>query len=418
MPEREINLRDFIRVIVKWRRIIVFNTLIITLLAVIISLILPKRYTATATLIPPVEQQPSVMGLSAILGGGSAGALGSFGRLSGLPGMATPSDLFARILGSRVVMEGVIETCDLMNVYETEEIEISILALEGATHIEVSPEGVISISTDAKSAQLSADIANAYVKHLDHFNREATMTQGKKNRIFIEKRLKEVEKDVKEAEEELKAFQEKFKTVSLEDEVLKAIEAAADLKAQIILKDVELGVMRGFATAKNPQVIRLKSEMTQLQKQLKRMEEGSKEESSASYGAGFSIPFSDLPEVGLQLARLMREAKIQETVFTLLTEQYEQAKIMEVRDTPTVQILDIAKPPFKKSFPKRSRIVIIAFLFSLFAGIGITFFMEYLDKMQEHPEEVSDWKRMGLAVRRDFEILISHLLRKRRSNQK
>jgi uncharacterized protein involved in exopolysaccharide biosynthesis len=412
MPEKEINIRNYIRVIVKWRRIIFFNTLIITVLAVIISLILPKKYTATATLIPPVEQQPSMMGLSSILGG-SSGAMGNIGRLAGLPGMATPSDLFARVLESRVVMEGVIETCNLMEVYKETKIEEALNSLKGKTHIEVTPEGVISISTDAKDPYLSALIANAYVEHLDRYNRETTMTQGKKNRIFIEKRLKEVEKDLQKAEEDLRTFQEKHKTVSLENELVNAIAAAAELKAQIIMKDVELGVLRGYATEKNPQVVHLRSEMAQLQKQLKKMEEGSKEKSPASYGAGFSIPFSQLPEVGLRLARLIREAKIQETIFTLLTEQYEQAKIMEVRDTPTVQIMDPAKPPHKKSFPKRSRIVIIAFFFSLFAGTGLAFFMEYLDQMQERPEEVSDWKQMGQAVKKDLQSLNKILTRKK-----
>lgn len=413
MEDKEINIRDYIRVMVKWRRIIVFNTLIITFLAVIISLILPKRYTATATLFPPVEQQTSVRGLSALLGGGG---LGNIGRMAGLPGLATPSELFARILKSRVVMEGVIETCDLMSAYNTDKIEDALLTLEEATQIDVAPEGVISISTDAKTPQLAADISNAYVEHLDHFNREATMTQGKKNRIFVENRLKEVESDLQNAEEDLRTFQEEHKTVSLEEEVVQAIGAAADLKAQIILKDVELGVIREYATEKNPQVVRLKSKMTQLQKQLKRMEEGSQKGSPASYGAGFSIPFSKLPEVGLQLARLMREAKIQETIFTLLTEQYEQAKIIEVRDTPTVQILDPAKPPHKKSFPKRSRMVIIAFFFSLFAGVGLAFFMEYLARMKERPEEVADWMGMGEAVRQDLEILKRRILkRKKRS---
>ena len=414
MPEKEINLRDYIQVIVKWRRLIVFNTFIISVLALIISLILPKRYTATATLIPPVEQQTSLFGLSSLLGGG-AGSLGTIGRRAGLPGMSTPSDLFAKILESRVVMEEVIETCDLMNVYKSKRIEDALKNLAGATKIEVSREDVISISADGKTPQLSADIANAYVEHLDHFNREVTMTQGKKNRIFIEKRLTEVEKDLKKAEEDLRNFQEEHKTVSIEDEVVKAIESAAELKAQIILKDVELGVLRGYATERNPQVVRIKSEMAELQKQLKRMEEGSKEEEApASYGAGFSITFSKLPEVGLQLARLMREAKIQETVFTLLTEQYEQAKIMEVRDTPTVQILDPAKPPYKKSFPKRSRIVIIAFFFSLFAGTCLAFFMEYLDRMQSRPEEVSDWKRMGEAISKDLGAIKSRLFRSRK----
>jgi outer membrane receptor protein involved in Fe transport len=49
------------------------------------------------------------------------------------------------------------------------------------------------------------------------------------------------------------------------------------------------------------------------------------------------IPFAQVPELGLELARLMRDVKVQETVYTLLTQQLEQAKSAEARDMPTVQ---------------------------------------------------------------------------------
>lgn len=409
--EREVNIRDYFKVIVKWRRLIAFNTAVITILTVVISLVLPKRYTATATLLPPVEQT-EILGISSFLG---TGGLGGMARMAGLPGMATPSDLFARILKSRKVMEGVIEECNLMQEYKAGTIEEALRKLGGATALELSPEALISISVDANAPVLAADIANSYVDELDKFNREVNMTRGKKNRIFIEKRLEKVEQDLKAAEESLRVFQQIHKTVSLDDEVSAAIQAASTLKAEIIAKEVQLGVLKEYATEENPQVKDLKSEISQLKRQLREIEFGSKSQGSDSrFGAGFSVPFARLPEVGLELARLMRDAKIQETVFELLTQQYEQAKIVEVRDTPTVQVLDAAVPPDKRSSPQRRRLVMIGFIFSLFVGVGLSFFLEYVEKLQARPGEYQEWAGMGEELKTDVETLKSRLFRRRR----
>ena len=408
--EREVNIRDYFKVIVKWRRLIAFNTAVITVLAVIISLVLPKRYTATATLLPPVEQ-PEILGISSLLGGG----LGAVASMAGLPGMATPSDVFARILSSRRVTERVIEKCNLLDEYGVESLEEALKSLHGATTLEVSPEGVIAISVNAKGPVLAADIANSYVDELDIFNMEVNMTRGKRNRIFIEDRLAKVKEDLKASEESLKVFQQNHKTVSLEDEVRVAIEAAGNLKAQIIAREVQLGVMRGYATEQNPQVKSLKSEIAQLNRQLRQIEYGSKSKGSDSkFGAGFSVPFAKLPAVGLELARLMRDAKIQEVVFELLTQQYEQAKISEVRDTPTIQVLDRAVPPERRSFPQRKKLVVVGFIFSVFAGVGLAFFFEYVEKLQKRPREFEEWVGMGEQIKADIEEFKSRLFRRRK----
>lgn len=408
--EREVNLRDYFKVIVKWRRFIVFNTAVITVLAVIISLVLPKKYTATATLLPPVEQ-PEILGISSLLGGG----LGGMASLAGLQGMVNPSDVFVKILGSRTVMEGVIKKCGLMEEYGTESTEEALRELDGATSVEAYLEGVITVSVDAKTAILAADIANSYVDELDKFNQEVNMTRGKRNRIFIEDRLEKVKEDLKAAEESLRDFQQRHKTVSLDDEITVAIEAASNLKAEIIAKEVQLGLLRGYATEQSAPVKRLRSEIAQLNRQLREMEYGSKAQSSSTkFGAGFSIPFAKLPAVGLELARLTREATIQGALFELLTQQYEQAKIVEARDTPTVQVLDKAVPPERRSFPQRRKLVVVGFVFSVFVGVGLSFFLEYVEKVQGRPNEYEEWIGMGEEMKGDLEVLKKELFRRRK----
>ncbi len=296
------------RVLVKWRRLIVLNILIITGFAVILSLVLPKRYTSTATLLPPLEIS-GFRGISSMLGGGD---LAGLGRMAGISGMATTSDVFAVILNSPRVLGEVVEKCGLLMLYETESFEEAVGRLREKTRIKVSPEGIISISATAPNPELAAKIANALVEELDRFNQETIMTIGKRQRMFLEERLKEVETSLAEAENALREFQEKHRTVSLTEELTQAIEAAAHLKAEIAPREIQLGVLRRYATEDNPKVRKLHSEIGEVKKELRRMEYGSVSESGKSsleFGAGFSVPFAELPEVGLELARLTREAK-------------------------------------------------------------------------------------------------------------
>ena len=270
--ESEVNIRDYFKVIVKWRRLIVFNTVVITILSVVVSFVLPKKFTAKSTLLPPVEQ-PEILGIGSFLG---AGGLGGLAGLAGFPGMATASDVFAKILKSRRVMERVVEKCNLMDEYGAASMENAVLSLTGATSVRVSVEGVISISVDAKTPVLAANIASSYVDELDRFNREVNMTRGKKNRIFIEDRLVKVKEDLKAAEESLRVFQQMHKTISLDEEVKAAIQMAGNLKAEIITREIQLGILREYATEENPQVRSLGSEITQFSRQLNKIEHGSK----------------------------------------------------------------------------------------------------------------------------------------------
>ncbi len=408
---REIRLRDYVRVLVKWRKLIIVNIVIITGFAVCLSLVLPKKYTSSATLLPPLDIQ-GFQGLGSVLG---QGYLSGLGKRAGFLGMATSSDMFAAILSSDRILGEVVEKCDLLSVFETESLEDAIDGLRGRTRVGVSPEGMISVFVTASSPMLAATIANTFIDELDKFNRETAMTVGKRQRIFLEERLRTVENSLADAENALREFQEKYRTVSLTDELIQAIEAAAQLKAEIITKEIRLGVLRKYATEDNPQVKRLRSEITEVRKKLGRMEYGDDPKSdkqSTEFGAGFSIPFAELPAVGLELARLTRDARIQEEIYALLTEQYEQAKIAEVKDTPTVQILDKAVPPERRSSPQRKKMVVVAGILSLFVGVGMAFFLEYLEGLKDRPDEYRDWKEIFGHLLHDLKSIKSTVLRR------
>jgi uncharacterized protein involved in exopolysaccharide biosynthesis len=173
--------------------------------------------------------------------------------------------------------------------------------------------------------------------------------------------------------------------VSIDAQARAAIEGAASIKGEIIAAQIELEVLKQFGTERQNEAVMLKSKIVELQKQLAKIESG--DSVNESPNDNVYITFKELPALGMELARLMRAAKIQEEVFKLITTQYEIAKIEEAKDLTTVQVLDRAVPPDRKIRPKRRLIVIIATVAGFFLAAFLAFFMEFVNRIKsQNPE--------------------------------
>lgn len=412
---RDSNIFEYLHVLVKWRKFILLNFLIVCLLAAIISLILPKWYRATTTVLPP-EEQTFGMGLSSMLGDLPLGGLG-------IPGITTPGIMYVAILESRTVRERVVQKLNLMDIYNSKNMEEAVRTLGTRTRVEISEEGVVQLQATDRMPQRAASIANAYVQELDRKNTELNVAQARNNRIFIEERLAQNKEALRTAEEDLRHFQEKYKAISLPEQTAAAIEAAAEVIGEMRTLEVKRDVLLATMKPTNPNVVQVQTQIDALQNQLERMEfgAGGKPESDDSTetdrNSEIYVPFSEVPTIGLELARLMRELKIQEVIFELLTSQYEQAKIQEAKDTPTVQVLDQAVPPEKRTKPKRKVIVIVAGICSFFLSTSYAFLKEYLERLNRTKN--TDYQRVrgiSQAIRSDLNWLRENILRRKRKN--
>jgi len=179
----------------------------------------------------------------------------------------------------------------------------------------------------------------------------------------------------------------KKKVVAMDAQAQGVIKTLADLKAQIMAREVQLGVLKEFTTKANPDVQRIEDEIRELKKQLKRLEiqDTQNPKGNESIGAFFSL--SEAPSIGLQYARLQRDVLIQQKVFELLTQQLELAKIEEAKDDLTFQVIDPAIPPEMRIKPKRTQNVLLAGVVSLFLGVFLVFFLEYLAKQKSQPND-------------------------------
>jgi tyrosine-protein kinase Etk/Wzc len=373
-----VGLSEYFGVLTKYRKFIGCIVGATFILSALVSVLLPKMYVATARIMPPQERNP---GIASFIGG-------SEDSLSALVGNLmvnhTPAALYVGIMKSRNVADALNKKFKLKKLYDLKYIEDVYSKLEERSTIEVSrKDQIISVSVKDRDPQRASDMANTYVAMLDQINRELSITQGRRKRLFLEDRLKKVRGDLEKAEQDLKTFQEDYHLVSIEEQAKVAIEGAAEIKGQIVATQTELEVLKRFGTEKQVEAVMLKAKIEELQKQLDSIEKGQNPETDNSnptikgMGSNFYIPFNSLPRLGMQLMRLMREARIQEKLFELLTAQYEMAQIEEARDVDTVQVLDKAQPPEKKDSPKRTRIVLVSTFIALVGSVLIVFLRHY-----------------------------------------
>jgi tyrosine-protein kinase Etk/Wzc len=388
VDDEEVNLLDYWRVVRTRLRLIVVLCVIAVLATMAYSLWLPKIYESTVTILTPDERASRSLGL--------ATALAASGITQSVPGLSMPSmtpqrDIVVSILKSRTMAQDVVERFQLQQRYEATFLSDAIRRLSGATTVALSKDGVISVKVEDTDPQLAAEIAKFYVANLDQMLTRFAATEASKQRVFIAERLTDTDRELRRAEEALRQFQETNKVIALQEQARGAVETAAQLKGEIMASEVQLEVMHKFATDANPEVIKLKQRIQEMKRHLAQMQYGkgwllpAENRNPGEPRHEIHIPFAQVPELGLELARLMRDVKVQETVYTLLTQQLEQAKIAEARDMPTVQTLDHAVPAERKSKPKIKLNMAIAGITSLLMGILLAFFLEYLAGVKPSP---------------------------------
>jgi len=384
--EDEVNLLDYWRVLKKRGWMILGLTFVSVFVAGFYTyFMMTKIYESKASILAPKESGGGGAGLAAALAASGAGQF--LGGL--LPGGGSNKDVFVAILKSRTMAQDLVERFNLKEYYKAKYTEDTIKGLQGATDISVSKEGVISVKVEDKDPKLAADIANAYVTNLDRLFAKLGTTDASRQRAFITDRLEKTEKALRQAEEALRRFQENNKAIVVQEQAKAGIEEAAKVKGAIVAAEAQLEFMRSFSTENNPQVLAQKRQLEEMKRQLAQMQYGlGMELPSETRNPGqprkeFHVPFAKMPELGMEFIRLMREVKVQETVFNLLTAQFEQAKINEARDMPTVQLLDKAVPAERKSKPKTVLNMAIAGALSLFVGIFLAFFLEYLERVRK-----------------------------------
>lgn len=350
---------------------IIRNAFITAVVMVGISFMLPKTYKAKAVILITKEE-------NSILGAGNlAPMFGNMGFLGNLN--ENESMTFLAILKSRTVMEDAVKKFDLMERYETKSIEKAVDALRENASFEINEENALEIVVLSKTGwfhddpeeieagKLAADIANYYSIRLDEVNKNLKTEKARAHRKFIEDRyLKSIE-ELKKAETDMELFQKSSNIVNLPEQTIAMLEVASMLQGEIYMKEMEKSVLSETYSQSHPTYTSKLKEINVLKTQLDTLYSG--------FGTDHIFPsISKLPDLGKQYVHYYRELEIKNKIYNLLTQEYENAKIQESKDTPTLQILDKASVPTQKYKPQRGKLVILAFLLATIFSIYFYYF--------------------------------------------
>lgn len=353
-----------LRLIFDRRRFLLQATAIALLASTLIAFLIPKSYTSTAQLMPPDSQSASGMAMMAALA--SKGGTGLAGMAGDLLGIKSSGALFVGVLRSETSQDRIIQEFDLRKVYGKRLATDARMKLDENTAIsEDRKSGIISIGVTDHDPKRAAAIANSYVNQLNSLVAELSTSAAHRERVFLEERLKVAKRDLDEAGNQLAQFSSKNNTLDMQTEGKAMLDAAGTLAGQMIVAQSELEGLRQIYTDNNPRVRSLNARVTELRKELNKLggsaaDAAKVDSASPQVSSGMPYPtIHSLPLLGAKYADYYRRAKIQETVYEMLTEQYELAKVEEAKEIPSVKILDPAQVPEKKSFPPRLLIVFL-----------------------------------------------------------
>lgn len=337
------------------------------------SFFMTPVFTARTTVLAPQQQQ-----------GGAMAALSQLGALAGLAGgsagLKSPADQYVALMQSVTVSDRLIDQFGLMQVFRAEHRFLARQALANRVRIAAGKkDGLIAVEVDDVDPKRAAAIANQYVIELRRLTGELALTEAQQRRMFFESQLKRTREQLATAQRALQATG--FNPGALKAEPRAAADSYARMRAEVAAGEVRLQTLRASMADDTPEVRQQLTQLSGLRAQLARAE-------SLTQAAPDEHDF-----IGKY-----REYKYQETMFELLTKQFDLARLDESRDAALVQVVDTAEVPEWKSKPKRSVLALTTTVACFFALLSLLFVRRALANAQRNPATALKLRRLRGAL--------------------
>lgn len=313
-------------------KLLVFGPLLIGLIALGISYLVPKTFTARTSFLPPQQQGAAASAIN---------SLGALANLAGGGGIRTPADQFVALLQSANAQDPIIDRFKLIEVYDVRFRTDARRELAERARVSLSKrDGIIAVEIDDTDPERAAAMANAFVDELRRLTSTLAITEAQQRRAFFESQLAKVRDSLTAAQMALQGSG--FNAGALKSEPRAAAEAFAKLKAEATAAEVRLQALRGSLVDGAPEVTQQLAIVAAFRAQLHKAEAETEKGDSANYIGRY------------------REFKYQEALFELFARQYEVARLDEAREGALIQVIDKAQPPERKRLPKRATIAVLA----------------------------------------------------------
>ena len=345
--------------------------------ALLVAFLIPAKFASTTRLMPPDPPQGQGLAMLATLAGKVGANLGSLG--GDLFGLKTSADLFATVLLCRTVQDDLISKFDLRQVYGEKRWVDARKELTRRTDISIDRKsGVLTIQVTDHDPKRANELAQEYIAELNNVVTQLNTSSAHRERIFLEERLGQVRTELESAEKEFGQFASKNAAIDIKEQGKAMVEAAAALEGELIATQTELQGLRQIYTDYNVRVRTAQARVNELNRQIQKLG-GRTDSAAATEGSKESEIYPSirrLPLLGVTYADLYRKTKVEETIFEILTQQFELAKVQEAKEIPTVKILDPPDIPEKRTFPPRFLILVTGTLFAFVLGVLCIFARE------------------------------------------
>jgi len=390
-PVPRIDLLELLLVLAREKKLILQVALAAAVVAIIVSLIWPKMYTATTTILPPQQNQSVLSSMLGQLAGNQTLDLRDLG-------VKSPSDVFVAMLKSRTAEDELVNRFDLRKVYDVKRYQDARKKLEKRSEIDPEKEGLISIQVSDRDPKRAAEIANAWVEALGNLNQHLALTEAAQRRAFYEQKLAAEREDLAKAELALKQLEQRTGLIQPDAQTRALIGAVADVRAQIAAREVQLQSMRSYATPNNPDVQRVERELAELRSQFSRLSQTESNSSTVNEGS-LQIPAGHVAGASIEYLQAARELRYHESLYDFLSRQLEAARIDEAKNAVVVQVVDRAVVPERKSSPQRTLVVLITTILAFLLISGYVLLREAVRRRRLDPSEDSRFTQLQHYLR-------------------
>jgi uncharacterized protein involved in exopolysaccharide biosynthesis len=319
-------------VAVKRWRVLSLVPTLAAVLALLASFLIPPSYTATSTFVPEERGQTRAVGSL----GNLAGLASQFGVSVGADPTQSPR-FYAKVAGSREILQRLLLTRFDSKGKETTDSAtlLQLLDIRGRNH------------------------ADSVFKGVNELRRRLSVSVDNQTNI--------VTVSVKAADRDLAA--------------------AATNTLVGYLNEFNSEVRRSQAHERR---VFVENRVTQGEDDLRRAEQALRDflERNRSW--------QQSPQLVFEEGRLRRQLDIRQEIYLTLRREYETARIEEVNDVPLITIIDAAIPPVRRSWPRRSFLIILA---AVVTGLGCLVWiaaLEYLERARQ--EQSGEYNQFSTAL--------------------
>lgn len=371
------TLYDYIQIFLKYKKPIIYFTLSVGIIAAfLLFVVIAPVFLSSAT----VKSTTKGGGLAGLLSGAGLSGLGDVSDLTGGGAGVTELALYEHILESRRAIEETIIKFNLMDEYNEKYMQDAVKYFR---------EDIMNLSKDKVAGTLTIDIYDEdpvkakeivefLIEKLNKINIELSVQNARNNREFIETRYNLARSDLKNAEDSLKVFQDIY-GVAPDITIKAAAQMEIQLEAQIKSEEVKLDLLKKILSPDQAEVKAQEEKISALKKQLFDVQ--------TSSGLESKLNLKGTPDIVINYLRLQREIEIQQKILTFILPMYEQAKIDEKKEMPTVLILDYPNVAERKAKPKRLTLTLIAIVLAFGLSYGSAFVYDKFKDIKENFNE-------------------------------